>query len=896
MLVAILFFICFSGICAGQIPSIQEKQQKGKPALPELRRELPPPNVSLRAAPPGPVNSVAEWEESDGVMSLWWNYDLMDKLQENGKVYIPVDNQSEKESWITYLTDNGVPLTNIEFWFIPTNSIYTRDYGPWFIWDANNELGVVNYTCDYGYYDDLFPQNFCDLFNIDYYESSLNHVGGNWYPNAYKIAFSTTMAYWSNWTLTSEEVDQVMLDYYGIEKYNTCAVAPWTIEHHDCWGKPANPETMIIADFPDTSYYHPYTDAENEHYETLESPWGRPYKIFRLPMCKMGSEPKYGWRPFMNSLVSNKKVFFGITNHPDDQIARDVYEEAFPGYEIVGVDHKGTNWNDSVHCRTRNLVKADAIRMYPLPPGDTEDTVNGYPVTIEVIPPNGSSLVAGYPVIHWTDTGAAPFNDVVMTATGQPNEYEGLIPAQALGTEVSFYIEAQDDGGHNAIYPLVAPDGMMSFNVRLDEEAPVLSRFIPTRSASSNQWPPSIRTLCKDDMATPEVRIEWKLNNAPQADLVLDREHMCYWYSGIFDGSANPGDVVSYRVVASDEAATTNTSILPLYGEIYCPVTETVPVGIVEMSTRPYTGPFLRETLNGLDIPFHYYRSWPSDWSAHDVWFVSLGTTPDNHVLSHAEALDLTGALQNGAYIYMESSDAWCWDDEKTTIDPWFGVQEQGDGGNLHGDIIGQNGTLMSGITLVYAGESAYNDQIGALSGAEVIFECDLENEGRTVLYDAPSGYKSIASGFALGGLLDGVWPDTRKSILLQILDFFELLDHNLVVRGEAELGTNLPISLQGTHGDAYALLGSIGENYLPCNLGLCRIDLTFMIILQTGEIPPSGMIEYSLPIPREETFLNLELHFQAILGEQIFPLVNAGLTNREIVKIKRAGLSVSHH
>ena len=86
----------------------------------------------------------------------------------------------------------------------------------------------------------------------------------------------------------------------------------------------------------------------------------------------------------------------------------ETWPNQFPGYEIVGVDHGGTNWNDSVHCRTRNFVKREAIRIYPYPPGDTEDRFGGYTVTAEVIPPKGNALISGYPVIHWTDTGRRP--------------------------------------------------------------------------------------------------------------------------------------------------------------------------------------------------------------------------------------------------------------------------------------------------------------------------------------------------------------------------------------------------------------------------------------------------------------------------------------------------------
>ena len=129
------------------MPSISAKQHKQRLPVPDVSRQAPPP-VILRAAPNGPVHAIAEWEEAQGVMMLWWNHDLVNRLQEVNKVYIPVDNNSEKTSWESYLTGNGIPLTNIEFLVIQTDTVWTRDYGPWFIWDADNVLGISDYSCD----------------------------------------------------------------------------------------------------------------------------------------------------------------------------------------------------------------------------------------------------------------------------------------------------------------------------------------------------------------------------------------------------------------------------------------------------------------------------------------------------------------------------------------------------------------------------------------------------------------------------------------------------------------------------------------------------------------------------------------------------------------------------
>ena len=101
-LTALMVFFFLAGYGFAQIPSIKAKQERNRPSPREYRWDYPLPSLTPpdTPPPPGPVHSCAEWEESEGVMCLWWNADLMDKLQADNKVYIPVDNQAEKDAWI----------------------------------------------------------------------------------------------------------------------------------------------------------------------------------------------------------------------------------------------------------------------------------------------------------------------------------------------------------------------------------------------------------------------------------------------------------------------------------------------------------------------------------------------------------------------------------------------------------------------------------------------------------------------------------------------------------------------------------------------------------------------------------------------------------------------------
>jgi len=804
----------------------------------------------------------------------------MNKLQQDHQVYIPVDDQVQEDRWVSFLSGNGIPLTNFHFLHILTETAWTRDYGPCFVWDANNEMGVVNYTCYHGYWDDRLPESFAALYGINYYESGLRHVGGNFYPGAYGRAFSSTHVYESNPTMTKAELDATMESYFGIENYHT--IAPKDICHHDTWAKPANPETLIVADFPEYDVIrHAQAEDTVAHYSSLESPWGRPYRIHRFPMMsKAVGQDNY--RPYLNCLISNKQVFVPVHNHADDAIAIGVFQGAFPGYEVIGVLAENDGWLASLHCRTRNFVKREQIRLYPFPPGDTEETGAGYPVTAEVTPPNGSALLGGYPVIHWTTTGGVPFAEVVMAPTGQPDEYTAEIPLQPLDTTVSFYIEARDDGSRETIYPLVAPDGMMTFQVREDSSAPVISRHVPLRSASATQWPATVRTLCKDDMTTPEVKAEYSINGVPQVDVSLSREDICYWYSEALAGTVSPGDVVSYRLVATDNAASPNEAIMPRVGSYFCPVSGPGSIAVVDLCSRPYTTPFLLDALGDLGIPYHHYDAWPTDWSLHDIWFICLGLFADNYVLSASEAANIVTALQAGNHIYLEGGNTWCDDPEKGTLNQWFGVQEGSSGEDMK-YVSGAAGSLVEGLTLKYAGEDLLMDVVDAVSPAERLF-ASSGNNCRAVIQDAGS-FRTIASAFSLGGLLDGDWPETRKEILVRYLEFFGV-DIGLYVGAEARIAMGVPVSIKGDPGDLYQLLGSWAEGYRHTGYGTLRLDSAHLSRLRQGVIPASGVAEFPLRVPGHPGQAGFEFHLQAVVGEALNP-IQAQFTNREILTLR---------
>jgi hypothetical protein len=94
------------------------------------------------------------------------------------------------------------------------------------------------------------------------------------------------------------------------------------------------------------------------------------------------------------------------------------------------------------------------------------DFIGGYDAvgTAVSMPVGNSEIVPGSVTLSYRVNGGG-FSTISMTATGNPDEYTGHIPAQSDGSVVEYYLYAEDTLGENGSSPADAPTSLHYFQV-----------------------------------------------------------------------------------------------------------------------------------------------------------------------------------------------------------------------------------------------------------------------------------------------------------------------------------------------------------------------------------------------------------------------------------------------
>jgi agmatine/peptidylarginine deiminase len=329
-----------------------------------------------------PLRNIAEFEPMQGVLIRYpfgISYDVIAEMAEDDTVLTIVANPSEEAYVESQYATHGVNTSNTEYLIAPTDSYWTRDYGPWYRYNSTiNEIEVVDFEYNRPRPDDdNIPNVLANYYGLNSVYMDLITAGGNYMTDGMGISVSTELVLTENPSKTEMEIKELVRDYLGISKYHIYPDPLGEyIEHVDCWGKYLSPDTIMIIEVSPSHGQYDDIEAAATYFSNQISSYGTPYTVVRV-YCHLDE-------PYVNSLILNDKVLVPITGSPYDSAALTSYEDAMPGYEVIGFTGSWQN-TDALHCRSKGIPDFDMVRIDHEKLIDQMPNDAGFVVTAEML-------------------------------------------------------------------------------------------------------------------------------------------------------------------------------------------------------------------------------------------------------------------------------------------------------------------------------------------------------------------------------------------------------------------------------------------------------------------------------------------------------------------------------
>ena len=351
---------------------------------------------------------------------------------------------SQAQNWVSSNNMNASNFTYLDMDLDDDQNYWARDFSPFFVYN-NLDLGIVDFTYNRDRYEqNAVPEKLANQFNMSYSKMNLVHTGGNLMQNGRGTAFSDDLVISEN-SNNESKVRSEMLTYTGTDNY-VITIDPQGdyIAHIDCWAKIVAPDKIIVAKVPTSNSRYKYYEQVATTLANTKCAYGYNYRIYRI------DEPGGSTvAPYTNSLIANKHVYMPLgSNSTYNQKALNVYKEALPGYDIVGIQGYSSNNQcaflntDALHCRTHEIPDQNMLFI------DSRDVYNGlvnkqnhYLIKANVV--SYAKEAISKVNIHYS-INDGDYIEKEMSVYEQTTNYTFDFEGLKSGDDVKYYIDATD--------------------------------------------------------------------------------------------------------------------------------------------------------------------------------------------------------------------------------------------------------------------------------------------------------------------------------------------------------------------------------------------------------------------------------------------------------------------
>jgi hypothetical protein len=283
----------------------------------------------------------------------------------------------------------------------------------------------------------------------------------------------------------------------------------------------------LIGEVPESDYRYEDFEAAANFFKSTTTSWGEPFEVFRV--YTPGGTPA---TPYTNSLIANDKVFVPLTGSQWDDEALDAYEEAMPGYEIVGINYGSWFNTDALHCRAKGIADLGMLYIDHMPILGTVGVQDSYEITADITAASGEDIYSDSVIVYYSVNGGAYQSAGMSLESG--DTWTGSISGIDAGDDVSYYLYVADESGRQSKHPYIGQPDPHEFNVfgaQTDEIAfePDTLKFLTIEDAADGLTLQVINlksnTVTIQDMTAEASEWDtfyWWIDNMPELPLEIE--------------------------------------------------------------------------------------------------------------------------------------------------------------------------------------------------------------------------------------------------------------------------------------------------------------------------------------------------------------------------------------
>jgi agmatine deiminase len=327
----------------------------------------------------------AEWEPHAATWLAWpherrdwpgklttipWVYaEVVRHLVGGERVRILVRDARTERAARSVLRRAGVDPTRVDFYRVPTDRSWTRDFCPLFV-RRDGEVALTNWKFNgWAKYpnwrrDDAVPDRLARLLDRRQWKLDVVLEGGSIDVNGRGTLLTTEECLLSpmqarNLRLTRAELEDVLGGYLGVRKVlwlGRGIAGDDTHGHVDDLARFVDPRTVVVVaeDDPSDANYEPLRE-NRERLADMTDQDGTPLRVVTLPMpAPLFFDGQRLPASYANFYVGNDVVLVPTFNDARDRDALATLAGLFPSRRVVGIHAVDLVWGlGTLHCMTQ---------------------------------------------------------------------------------------------------------------------------------------------------------------------------------------------------------------------------------------------------------------------------------------------------------------------------------------------------------------------------------------------------------------------------------------------------------------------------------------------------------------------------------------------------------------